>query len=398
MVSHNPVSNADKFPDKWSPPVLYTSLRPAESAREENSSLNEVISNLFPQAVRYPRTGAEGMNLYVRQTLFPEDWKYARSSLISDIQDLLCCLAPFTSVINMKGLKRYISHLKQQPALAHLPFDLWEDLIREAVRRGFLSSSPHTSVLAQVQPVFPFFLKTRLYAFERKEKRDAVETAFRKYYVGMADALYHIMESNKTDEKELGQNLIKPEYENLVTALYFALDAKASVFSIYRTLSHYLDFTGDHDLRLRLGKMVLTGLEEYPREKLVGDMGAEFIVIIDDIARHQLFLGQYAEAERSYQTALTVWIQNVYYDPAIVRRRSGAIYHQLGRVAQEQEKWDQAKAYFLKDLEIAREYNDLKGMTTTLRNLHRLWKKSSDPELPENIAEVLGWTIKKIEK
>jgi tetratricopeptide (TPR) repeat protein len=144
--------------------------------------------------------------------------------------------------------------------------------------------------------------------------------------------------------------------------------------------------------------MVLTGLEEYTREKLVGDMGAEFVVIIDDIARYQLFVGQYAEAERSYQTALTVWIQNVYYDPAIVRRRSGAIYHQLGRVAQEQEKWDQAKVYFLKDLEISREYNDLKGMTKTLRSLHRLWKKSGDPDVPENIAEVLGWTIKKIEK
>ncbi|QTA89392.1 tetratricopeptide repeat protein [Desulfonema magnum] len=393
-----PEPNPSEFSHVWNValPHHHPSVPLSEKHAPErfNPFLGEIVSNVFSESIRWPHSELERNRGFFNQVIYLDHWKIARNNLFSEIQDLLCCLAPFASFINMKGLGSYIRYLKEQPALANLPFHLWEDIIQEAMNRGLFSPVSHMPVFLQLDPIFPFFLKTRLYAFERKEKRMAVETAFREYYDSLAEAVYGIMKSNHTDKKALGNTLVKPEYENLVTALYFALDAHESVLSIYRTLSDYLDVTQDHELQLRLGDMVLTGLKDYPREKLNGKLGSEFVVIVDDIARHQLFLGRYSEAERSYQAALNIWLQNEDYDAAMIRKKSGTIYHQLGRVAQEQREWKRAGEYFLKDLEITKEFNDLKGMTTTLRNLRRLWKESGDEKLPEAIAEVLGWKVK----
>ncbi len=381
-----PEPSTSEFPHKWNLTVPHNGplvpMTEKHTHEHFNPFLGEIVSNVFSEAIRCPYPELDRGKGYFSHVVYLDAWKIAHSNLFSEIQDLLCCLAPFASSINMKGLGNYIRYLKQQPALAHLPFHLWNEVIQEAMNRGLFSPVPHMPVFLRLDPIFPFFLKTRLYAFERKEKRMAVETAFREYYDSLADAVYGLMKSNHTDKKELGDTLIKPEYENLVTALYFALDAHESVFTIYRTLSDYLDVTHDHELRLKLGDMVLTGLKDYPQEKLNGKQGSEFVAIIDDIARYQLFLGRYSEAERSYQVALNIWLQNEEYDAELIRQKSGAIYHQLGRVAQEQREWKRAGEYFLKDLEITKDLNDLKGMTTTLRNLRRLWKESGDEELP----------------
>lgn len=307
------------------------------------------------------------------------------------MQDLLNCLAPFTSIINLKGLERYVTYLKKQPALADLPFDLCPEVIQGVINQGLLWPDPGTSVLLHADPKLPYFLKTSLYMFERSEKRQGVETAFREYYEDLAVVMYQLMESNKEDEKELGEFLIRPEYENFVTALELSLNARVSVINIYRLLSNYLKANENHESALALGKMVLDGLNSYPREKLSGSSGAEFVAIADDIARDQLAAEQYSEAERSYQTALAIWLQNQDCDADQIRRKSSSIYHQLGRVALEQCQWERAREYFLKSLEISKKYNDLREMPATLRNLHRLWKESGDEELPGDIAMVLGW-------
>ena len=66
-------------------------------------------------------------------------------------------------------------------------------------------------------------------------------------------------------------------------------------------LSTYLDITQDLRRGLDLGQTVLSPLEAYPTEKLSGQLGAEFVGVIDDIARRLLGLKQYKAAEASYQ-------------------------------------------------------------------------------------------------
>lgn len=54
---------------------------------------------------------------------------YSYSNLSPDIQSLLLCLAPFTSVLFLPTFDIYITALKQQPALATLPFERWQEMI-----------------------------------------------------------------------------------------------------------------------------------------------------------------------------------------------------------------------------------------------------------------------------
>jgi tetratricopeptide (TPR) repeat protein len=131
-----------------------------------------------------------------------------------------------------------------------------------------------------------------------------------------------------------------------------------------------------------MGNIILTKLGDYPYEALSGEVGAEFVSIVDDIAKHRLAFGRYAEAERSYQIALTLWLQNERYEPDVVRHRSTALYHQLGRTVQEQGRRKEAEEYFSKAFDIAKEYNDEHAMGVALRNLFRVWKAGGKQDVP----------------
>ena len=86
---------------------------------------------------------------------------YSHSNLSPDAQTLLLCLAPFTGVIYLNGLEDYTEQLRQQPALAQLPFDRWGEVLQEAVNWGLLA--PHeVPGFVRVQPTLPYFLRTRL--------------------------------------------------------------------------------------------------------------------------------------------------------------------------------------------------------------------------------------------
>src|SRR5260370_41663624 len=54
---------------------------------------------------------------------------YSHSNLSFEAQQLLLCLAPFTSVIWLDMLNQYTDHLRQQPVLKALPFDHWLEVI-----------------------------------------------------------------------------------------------------------------------------------------------------------------------------------------------------------------------------------------------------------------------------
>ena len=79
-------------------------------------------------------------------------------------------------------------------------------------------------------------------------------------------------------------------------------------------------------------------------------------------------------------------------------RYAQAAYHQLGRVAQEQRQWEEARKYFLQSLEIYATYHDTYNMRIYLRNLARLWKASGDANLPAAIAPILGASVEETEK
>ncbi len=296
---------------------------------------------------------------------------YSHSNLSPEAQQLLLCLAPFTSVIDtdQNVLNNYINHLRQQSALAALPFERWPEVIHEAQNWGLLSPAPDNPRFLRLQPIFPYFLRNRLHEPAQAEVKSAIETAFREHYDQLARALNGLLNSKDPQERVAGQILTSLEYENLVTALKLALATQVSILNCYGTLSTYLDTTQNQHRGLDLGQTVLSLLEAYPTEKLSGQLGAEFVGVIDDIAKRQLELKQYGAAEASYQKALALHLQITIFDETTSKKLSTGIYHNLGRVAREQRQWEQAEQYYQQALQIYIEYNDRYPQSSTYKGL-----------------------------
>jgi tetratricopeptide (TPR) repeat protein len=363
---------------------------------------------------------------------------YSHSNLSPEAQQLLLCLVPFTSVIWQDMLDQYTDYLRQQPVLATPPFERWPEVLQEAENWGLLSPDPDIPRFLRLQPIFPYFLRNRLYAPEQTEMRSGVETAFRKHYDQLGDMLHQLLKSKEPQDRQVGQILTSLEYENLVTALNYALAAQVSVLNPYIALSNYLDITHDQRRGLELGQTVLSRLEAYSTEKLSGQLGVEFASVMDEIARRQLLLKQYIAAEESYQKALAILLAIKSYDADTIKKLSASIYHQLGMVAEEerqweqaeqyyrqalqiyieyndryqqaltyyqlgivaeeQRQWEQAREYFLQALEIFVEYKDTYRGGVVLRSLARLWKASGDANLLAAVASIQDYSLDETEK
>ena len=166
---------------------------------------------------------------------------YSYSNLAPDIQSLLLCLAPFTSVIFQPTLDWYITALKQQPALSSLPFERWQEVIQGATDWGLLMEDTDVPGFLRLQPVLPYFLRTRLSPPEYEKMRNAIEKAFRELYDQLGPEMRSLLNSKDPQERQIGQLLVRMEYENLSTAIRLALDAQVSILGPYNPLSEYVD-------------------------------------------------------------------------------------------------------------------------------------------------------------
>ncbi len=292
----------------------------------------------------------------------------SHAHLSQEAQTLLICLAPFSSVLNIQHAEQYRMQLTRQKALSHLPFDQWDAVIQEAEDWGLLSPHPRLSSFLELKNIFPYFLKNRL-AEEGEAVRQAVENAFLHHYTELAGLMAGMMQSRDPEARQRGQRWLSLEFENMRTALKLALEHHASVLNIYGALSIYLDLIQDHERGIELGRLFFEKLDKYPKDKLYGPMGYEFAGVVDKIAKRQLLLQQYAEAERSYHRALDIWLQNKSFSSREIRQKSASLNHQLGTVAAEQHQWDQAEENFKKALDIKMEFNDRYAQASTYHQL-----------------------------
>jgi tetratricopeptide (TPR) repeat protein len=307
---------------------------------------------------------------------------YSNSNLSSEAQQLLLCLAPFTSVIWLDMLDQYTNHLQQQPALAALPFGRWLEVIHEAQNWGLLRYDSEIPGFLRLQPIFPYFLRNRLHAPEQREVRSAVETAFREHYDQLGDMLKQLLNSKDQQERRVGPILASLEYENLMTALTLALDAQVSIYNLFGSLSNYLDTTQDQRRGLELGQMVLARLETFSSVMLAGRLGTELARIVGDIANRRFQLKDYTAAEALYQKGLKLVAQLKHIDKKERNELNAGTYHNLGVVAQEQRQWKEAEQYHQQALQIFIENNDRYAQAGTYRSLgivaqeQRQWKEA----------------------
>jgi tetratricopeptide (TPR) repeat protein len=296
---------------------------------------------------------------------------YSHSNLSPEAQQLLLCLAPFTSVFdtNQAVVNSYTSHLKQQPVLASLPFERWPEVIREAQNWGLLSPDPAIPRFLRLQPIFPYFLRNRLHEPEQAEAKSAIEMAFRQHYDQIGGMLFLLLESKDPQEWQLGQTLTSLEYENLMTALNLALETQVSIYNLYFALSDYLDAIQNQQSGQVLDRTVLNQLETYTTDKRTGSLSGELIRIFGTIATRQGKLKQYTKAEAAYQEVLKVTAQIEHIDEKERIKIIAITYHNLGNVAGEQQQWQQAEQYYQQALQIYIEYNDRYAQASTYRQL-----------------------------
>ena len=293
---------------------------------------------------------------------------YSHSNLSSEAQQLLLCLAPFTSVFWLNMLDEYTTHLKQQPALADLPFERLRDVIQEAVKWGLLSPDPKIPSFLHLQPVLPYFLRFRSCSEDHQQQRRAIEKAFQDHYRELSQLLDALITSKEADEKQIGLLLTHLEYENLLAALRFALREKASVIDLYSLLDDYLNLQQDHQRGQEIDRQVLQFFEMLSEKDLSGSLGKEIIRVLGIAANRQLELKQYELAMKSYQKALQM-LEKAEIEAKQRHIWQASTYHNLGMVAREQRKWQEAESNYQQALQIFVESKDRYAQASTYHQL-----------------------------
>jgi tetratricopeptide (TPR) repeat protein len=294
--------------------------------------------------------------------------EYSHSNLSQTAQKMLLCLAPFSGFIVRSAIPEYTEQLQQLEPLQNYEFDQFDDAIQEAINWGLLSArfeeNPH---LLNIQPVFPYFLKNKLNAFDATTY-EALQTGFKRHYRGLAGDYTWLMQSKEADKRKIGIFFCHLEYENLYTALEISLQQQDSV-SIVSCLSTYLDLTKDVQTHLKLLEWVAEAQTAYPDEMRTGERGVEILEVLLKLANRYLETQQYPKAQESYETQIDLIQQLEGISEEQKQSMLATTYHQLGRVAEEQRQWQQAQTYYQQALDIKIEYGDRYSQAGTYHNL-----------------------------
>ncbi|WP_242054574.1 tetratricopeptide repeat protein [Nostoc sp. FACHB-190] len=293
--------------------------------------------------------------------------EYSHSNLSPEAQKLLLCLAQFSKFIYTTGIPHYVQQLQSFEPLKDYPFDKFSDAIQEAINWGLLSPMDEESRLLTIQPVFPYFLKTKLDTLD-EATHTALREGFKNHYQGLARSYNQLMDSKDAQERQLGIFFCRLEYENLYNALQICLEKQESI-SIYFCLDNYFELISDKQSNLKLAEDIYRFVEKYPLAFIQGENGDEIVGAIDLLAKSYLQNKQYQKAKQSYQKELDI-LENI--KNIELRRKKLSIartYHQLGRVAQELREFEEARRNYQQALDISIEYGDRYSCARTYHQL-----------------------------
>ncbi|WP_233153996.1 tetratricopeptide repeat protein [Scytonema sp. HK-05] len=306
--------------------------------------------------------------------------EYSHSNLSPEAQKLLLCLAPFSAFINCRHIHNYIKELQILEPFKDYQFEKFDEAIQEAINWGLLSPMNLTpspsptrrggeedSPLLAIQPVFPYFLKTKLEVLD-KQTREALQKGFKNHYQDLARSYNNLMESKDAQERELGREFCRLEYENLYNALQICLEKQESI-SIYFCLKKYFDLMNDNQSNLKLAEMVCQRLEKYPPAFIKGKLGYQIPLAIARLGWCQLSAKQYQQARISYEKTLQLYDALEGEAERQKQLWKAVSYHELGRVAQALREFEEARRNYQQALQIYIEFGDRYSCASTYHNL-----------------------------
>ncbi len=281
-----------------------------------------------------------------------------------------------------------------------------------------LSPDSSDSRLLTIQPVFPYFLKTKLETLN-DNTRAALQDGFKNHYRDRANYYEQLMDSKDPQELQLGQLFCRLEYENLYNALQMSLEKQENI-SIFFCLDKYFQLTSNMQSKLSMAEIVCQGLEKYPPVRKEGELGYQVAMAVYSLATGYLDMKQYQLAKQSYERVLKIiqaligteerdkqgWIANTYHNLGVVAQElrdfkeaqrnyrkaldikigfddhyaCAPTYHQLGRVAQELRDFEEAQRNYRKALDIKIEFDDHYACAPTYHQLGRVAQELRDFE------------------
>ncbi|NEO98918.1 MAG: tetratricopeptide repeat protein [Symploca sp. SIO2E9] len=286
--------------------------------------------------------------------------EYSHRNLSPDAQKLLLCLAPFSGFIDRSDIPNYVKELQKLEPFGDYAFEGFDGAIQEAINWGLLSDIfPGTSGgkrggqderLLAIQPVFPYFLRTKLNLLD-EATREALREGFKNHYLYLARSYWQLMESKDAQERQWGRFFCRLEYENLYNGLQICLQKQESV-DIFFCLDQYFKLSSDIQSKLKLSELVCKAQQAYPSQLRTGEIGLEILMVLDTLASCYLQTQNYQEARDYYQKVVELTQQLSGVEERQKQSAFATIYHQLGRVAQELRQLEQAQQYYQLALDI----------------------------------------------
>ncbi|MEA5607048.1 tetratricopeptide repeat protein [Nodularia spumigena] len=291
--------------------------------------------------------------------------EYSHSNLSPDAQKLLLCLAHFSGFILRGAIPVYIKELEKLEPLNDYCFDKFDDAIQEAINWGLLSLIDNNQNFLKIQPIFPYFLKTKLASVDEKT-RAALQEGFKNYYIGLAGSYKRLMDSKDAQELQMGILFCNWEYENLYNALQICLQKQESI-SIYFCLFQYFGLISDNQSNLKLAETVCQNLENYPPAFIQGELGYQIAMAIHRLGNCQLEAKQYQQAKYSYGKTLELYPTFVGIEERQKQLWQALIYHNLGVVAQKLREYEEARRNYQQALNINIEYGGSEALPSEAR-------------------------------
>ncbi len=294
--------------------------------------------------------------------------EYSHSNLSADAQKLLVCLAPFSGFLVRSVLPQYAEQLQQLAPFQDYPFEQLDGAIQEAIDWGLLSpvdaNTPH---LLTIQPVFPYFLKTKLNQLDGLT-REALSEGFKTHYRGLARYYKQLMDSKEPQERQTGIIFCQWEYENLYNALQICLEKQERV-NIFYCLDTYFQCISDTQSGLQLVEFVAQKLESYPSELKENELADQVVIVFGQRAGKYLETQQYSQARKAFQELLDALTSAPSLEEQQKQRWIAHTYHQLGSLAQELREFEEARRHYQQALQLKIEFNDRYSQANTYHQL-----------------------------
>jgi tetratricopeptide (TPR) repeat protein len=223
--------------------------------------------------------------------------------------------------------------------------------------------------LLTIQPVFPYFLKTKLNQLDGLT-REALAEGFKNHYQGLAGYYRQLMQSKEAQARQTGILFCQLEYENLYNALQIAL-AKQEIPNIWQCLGLYLGLLNNPKEELGFYENLCSILMQRPLQSLPESELEEIIRVLGQRANAYYKNKDYELAKPAYQAVLDL-LRQASVSPELNHTVEAAIYHQLGMVAQELRGFEEAKRNYQQALQIFIDFNDRFSQASTYHQLGRV--------------------------